>query len=358
MSGGKHVHQRLIAIYAMTVSPTAGIRPYYVLSEMRNRLGDPTPIFLSSKPWPRLVHFDDVDVVHEALRTFQSTGEFRATYRAYTTDGGYVWVKDRLRFALPGPDDSAVRTGLGYAVASIREQDVDHDPNEMFSAALTHELGQLLSTIGFTAETLPALLADSSADTALAEAIGDKADRIRDSARRARRVIRGLHDVFRHDGAFVDPVNLRTVIESAVSQFPKGQIPILMSLPPQLTVQGNAVLLELALTNVLKNAREAILRQSWGELEDASHRIEIDGEQLADHVEIRIRDTGGGIDGQADRVFSPNVTSKSDKLNHGVGLWLVRRIAEYHDGKVMLRNASRGLEVSLILPALSPHEAA
>jgi signal transduction histidine kinase len=234
--------------------------------------------------------------------------------------------------------------------------DRERDENALFCAALTHELGQLLSTIGFTAETLPTLLADSTADAAMAEAIIERTDRIRDSAQRAKRVIRGLHDVFSRDAAFMDPVDLGTVVETAVAHVPNSHIPILLSVRPELTVRGNAVLLELALTNILKNAREAILRHSWGELEDASHRIEIEGERLADSAILRVRDTGGGIAGEAERAFSPHVTSKADKLNHGVGLWLIRRIAEYHDGKVTLRNASRGLEVSLDLPALSGDE--
>jgi signal transduction histidine kinase len=62
--------------------------------------------------------------------------------------------------------------------------------------------------------------------------------------------------------------------------------------------------------------------------------------------------------GAVEGAFNRGVTSKPDKVSHGVGLWLVRRIAEHHDGKVMLRNASRGLEVSLLLPQLSAQDAA
>jgi signal transduction histidine kinase len=188
--------------------------------------------------------------------------------------------------------------------------------------------------------------------------VTEKTDRIRTSAQRAKRVIRGLHEVFRHGGSFVDAVDLHRVVETAVRHLPPIHVPILVAVPNRLMVQGNAVLLELAVTNVLKNAREAILRHSWGELEDASHRIEIDAIQSSDYVELRIRDTGGGMVGAVERAFNRGVTSKPDKTSHGVGLWLVRRIAEHHDGKVMLRNASRGLEVSLLLPQLSAQDAA
>ena len=354
MAGGKYARQKLITVYSVAVSPKAGMRPTSVDSDMRGRLGNPVPILLSGEPWPSRVHFDDVDTVRGALAVLQETGEFRATYRAYTEDGGYVWLRDRLSFADPARHESPARIGIGYVTASGSELAVDHeaDTNEIFTAALTHELGQILSTIGFTAETLPSLAADANDETALTDALSDKADRIRDSARRAKRVIRGLHDIFRNEGVFVDPVDVRRVVESALSHFSPGHVPVHLSVPDRLVVQGNAVLLELAVTNLLKNASEAILRQSWGALEDSSHRIDIDACHTMDWIELKIRDTGGGMTGNTESAFSRHVTSKRDKALHGIGLWLVRRVAEHHDGKVTLRNTGRGLEVSLTLPRL------
>ena len=360
MRGDDRDLQGLIAIYAMTVSETDGMRPEFIPSDLRERLGQPTPVLLSPESWPRLVHLDDVDTVKSAIDTMWSTGEFRATYRASTTDGRYVWLDDRLNFAVPGGGDPHSCRGVGYATTPTTgmQQDVEEDPAEMFCAALTHELGQLLTTIGFTAETLPSIVTDWDGPPSVSEALTEKTDRIRTSAQRAKRVIRGLHDVFRRDGAFVDAVDLRRVVDTAVHHLPPIHVPILVGMPSRLMVQGNAVLLELAVTNVLKNAREAILRYSWGELDDASHRIEIEAIQSSDYVELRIRDTGGGMVGAVERAFNRGVTSKPDKATHGVGLWLVRRIAEHHDGKIVLRNASRGLEVSLLLPQLSARDAA
>jgi len=229
----------------------------------------------------------------------------------------------------------------------------ERDENALFCAALTHELGQLLSTIGFTAETLANVMAEPASDEATAEAVLDKADRIRDSARRAQGVLRGLHDIFRRDRPVAEPTDLERVVDSAVAHFAAGHIPILTSIPDDLHMRGNAVLLELALTNLLKNSREAILRGTWGALDDASHRIEIEADKMPGHVRLVVRDTGGGVAKPNDDLLEPYVTTKTDKRGHGVGLWLVRRIVVHHGGTVSLRNAARGLEVTVTLPTIA-----
>ncbi len=350
----------LIAVYAMTVSETGEIRTELIPSDLRERLGGPTPVLLSSDSWPLFVHADDLETVRAAIATMWSTGEFHATYRAGTADGHYVWLDDRLRFEFGGTGDPGARTGIGYAATPTAPlcANPEDDSAEMFCAALTHELGQLLTTIGFSAETLPSIVGDWDGPAGLSEALMEKTDRIRSSAQRAKRVIRGLHDVIRNQGGLADTVDLRQVVDTAVHYLPPLHVPVLVSMPGKLAVQGNAVLLELAVTNILKNAREAILRHSWGELDDASHRIEIEAVQSSDYVELRITDTGGGLAGSVDRAFSRGVTTKPDKAAHGVGLWLVRRIAEHHDGKVVLRNTGRGLEVSLLLPQIRARDAA
>lgn len=226
----------------------------------------------------------------------------------------------------------------------------ERDENALFCAALTHELGQLLSTIGFTAETLATVMAEPSPDGSKAEIVLDKADRIRESARRAQGVIRGLHDIFRSDGSMGESVDLHRVVESTAAHFASAHIPVLTSVPQGLRVRGNAVLLELALTNLLKNSREAILRGTWGALDDASHRIEIEADPIGGHAALAVRDTGGGAEEINDGLLEPYVTSKTDKRGHGVGLWLVRRIIVHHGGTVSLRNAARGLEVTVTLP--------
>ena len=102
-----------------------------------------------------------------------------------------------------------------------------------------------------------------------------------------------------------------------------------------------------ALTNVLKNAREAIAARGQGpEVEPG--RIIIDLAVIGDRVEIDIEDNGVGLPTQnRDRLTEPYVTTR-DK-GTGLGLAIVKRILEDHGGGLALTDAAsgRGALVSL-----------
>jgi signal transduction histidine kinase len=67
-------------------------------------------------------------------------------------------------------------------------------------------------------------------------------------------------------------------------------------------------------------------------------------------VELAVIDNGGGIEGDImEKVLEPFETTKKDGL--GMGLPIVRAIAEQHDGLLRLENdPGRGLTVSLRVP--------
>ena len=70
-----------------------------------------------------------------------------------------------------------------------------------------------------------------------------------------------------------------------------------------------------------------------------------------DAVELAVIDNGGGIaEHMLEKVLEPFETTKKDGL--GMGLPIVRAIAEQHEGTIQLQNdPGRGLTVSLQVPA-------
>jgi len=116
------------------------------------------------------------------------------------------------------------------------------------------------------------------------------------------------------------------------------------ALPP---VLGNAVLLEWALENLLKNALDA--------LAGSGGRIDVSAERVSPwKVAIRVRDDGPGVS-QAIRstIFEPGVTTK--KGGWGVGLSLARRIVEdVHNGRLTLAPTERGAQFVATLPVADP----
>ncbi|HEX2078730.1 MAG TPA: HAMP domain-containing sensor histidine kinase, partial [Longimicrobium sp.] len=109
-------------------------------------------------------------------------------------------------------------------------------------------------------------------------------------------------------------------------------------------VLGNAILLEWALENLIKNALDA--------LAGAGGSICIEAEAHGERrVELRVIDDGPGV-APAVRatLFDPGVTTK--KGGWGVGLSLARRIVEdVHGGRLRLEPSERGARFVMILPA-------
>ncbi|HEX2093933.1 MAG TPA: ATP-binding protein [Longimicrobiaceae bacterium] len=118
------------------------------------------------------------------------------------------------------------------------------------------------------------------------------------------------------------------------------QVEVAPDTPP---ILGNAVLLEWALENLVKNALDA--------LAGTGGTILVMGEEFsARRVAIRVSDDGPGVaPAVRKQIFEPGVTTK--KGGWGVGLSLARRIVQdVHGGKLMLEPTERGATFLMLLP--------
>ena len=97
--------------------------------------------------------------------------------------------------------------------------------------------------------------------------------------------------------------------------------------------------------NVIKNALDA--RREGADLELSISTAQI-SQPTMDYMEIRIRDTGGGVNEDImATVFEPYVTTK--QRGTGLGLAIVKKIVEEHGGLVMLRNNVNGPGASVVI---------
>jgi len=89
-------------------------------------------------------------------------------------------------------------------------------------------------------------------------------------------------------------------------------------------------------------------------------RAEIQVEEGADEITLRVRDHGPGIpDGELETVFEPFYRLEGSRSREtggtGLGLGIARNIARAHGGEVRLRNHEKGgLEAILTLPRNLP----
>ena len=116
---------------------------------------------------------------------------------------------------------------------------------------------------------------------------------------------------------------------------------LVVDAPAAVPVQGDRLLLSRALHNLLLNAREAA---------GADSPVELRAGRTAREGWIEVLDRGPGLSGaDAARVFEPYFSTKN--RGSGLGLSVVKDIAERHGGRVTLANREGGgAEARLTLP--------
>ena len=95
-----------------------------------------------------------------------------------------------------------------------------------------------------------------------------------------------------------------------------------------------------AITNVLKNAAEAIEAQTRNSEPDYRGKISILIEELANEVKIGIEDNGIGLPADRETIVEPYVTTR--EKGTGLGLAIVNKIVEEHGGEMTFGSRSEG----------------
>ncbi len=129
-------------------------------------------------------------------------------------------------------------------------------------------------------------------------------------------------------------------------------IAVNVNVPPvAIDMLGDERMLAQALTNIVKNAAEAVERQ----LEDGNVKtgaVTIDIYEDGEEVQVTVRDNGPGFPVQdRERLLEPYVTTRKNGV--GLGLAIVTRIVEDHGGRIWLGDndlAAQGARVDIRMP--------
>lgn len=116
-------------------------------------------------------------------------------------------------------------------------------------------------------------------------------------------------------------------------------------------VRGDSAQLRQVLHNLLQNAQDALF-------DTAEPVIEVKTEIVHGGVQLSVRDNGCGFSEEIRaRVFEPYVTTKLKGT--GLGLPIVKKIVEEHDGLIHIENIKpHGAQISIILPTVEKNKAA
>lgn len=219
---------------------------------------------------------------------------------------------------------------------------------EALASRLSHELRTPLSVVRTSLENLDVDTLDEQSLMLVQRAEG--------GAQRLGKIIKALVDSTRLEQSVKlearEPVDLATWLTASADVY--GQIHPSMTILvrpeelPSLTVLISPVLLQQAMDKLIDNA------VSFSTGNTLVLQLAPDNTQAVPHAMLTVANQGPGIqDSAVDQLFDPLVSHRedtSDELHLGLGLYMVRLIAEGSGGEVFARNQDEWVVFGLSLP--------
>ena len=232
---------------------------------------------------------------------------------------------------------------LGRLTAGIA-----HEVKNPLNAMMIHL--ELLRTKIQSAARQPALavgLADAPAGAKAGVDTIEHVQIIENEIRRLDEVVQGFLKFTRPEDLHLQPVRVRALFDELLPllepETRKNNVRVAVDVPPNLpSVNGDAAMLRQAFLNLAINACQAMPQGGT---------LRLSAQPAArDRVEIRVEDTGVGIPPQnLSRIFDLYFTTK--ERGTGIGLSMVFRIVQMHDGEVEVQSTpGRGTTFRVLLP--------
>ncbi len=231
------------------------------------------------------------------------------------------------------------------------------------AGGVAHDLNNMLTPIiGYSEMLLEQFFRD---DKRLASVQG-----IHSAGLRSRDLVHQLLAFSRKKSGAVTIIDLNAVIrdfQQLLRRTIRENIDIHYSLSSgTLNFRGDVGLIEQILMNLSVNAQDSMPEGGTIDIATSTAEVEandypgFDGVREGTYAELRIADTGSGIDAQTiAHVFEPFFTTKAEGLGTGLGLAIVYGIVRQHDGIVTVSSEKgRGALFTILIPLeSSPLEA-
>jgi len=213
------------------------------------------------------------------------------------------------------------------------------------TTTLAHEINQPLAAIVNYLNVAKRMLKSDSDQDPMAPLVEAS-----EQADRASAIVRRLREFVQSRQPKREFITISNLVESSIRAIrnlaQQYQTRITTELDEQLPfVEGDRVLLEQVLVNLLKNALEAAGNSDRSAVVTVRASINLERQ-----IEILVLDNGPGLSPKIkSRLFEPFATSKASGM--GVGLSISRSIVEYHQGRILYRsNPAGGCIFGLALP--------
>lgn len=226
---------------------------------------------------------------------------------------------------------TAQRKAAQLLAQKVAELDRQRSLHTM-AAALSHELGQPMTSIKLLAEASQASPDSSSTKEVLSL--------IHDSVNTAISILERMRNLGKADSVKMQKVDLILIHHQVISLmrdwFQAERVSLqLTANEDSAKVQGDPILLSQILINLYRNAAQA----SQGQVE---HKVSVDINVSPTHVTLAVRDNGPGFSPAALTQAGQHAvyTTKADGM--GIGLTIVRDILMQHHGQLNLSNHPEG----------------
>jgi PAS domain S-box-containing protein len=312
--------------------------------------------------WADGIHPEDFqDCVDTYLAAFNERRPFTIEYRLRRHDGEYRWILDNgvPRF---GPDGvfagyigSCVDITDRMNAAAERESLVVRlqqavSAREQFISIASHELRTPLTTLGLQMERIQRL--SQREETIPLEKLRDIGRVASAQTTHLARLIDDMLDVTRLGRSALrierHPIDLADLVREVANRFAEplalARCPFEMEVPASLCGEWDPFRMEQVVTNLLSNAVK------YG----AGRRVMLRLLARDGVVQLMVRDEGRGIAAEdQERIFGcfERAVPAREVSGLGLGLFIVRQIAEAHGGRVRLTSASgQGATFTVELP--------
>jgi two-component system sensor histidine kinase DctS len=216
------------------------------------------------------------------------------------------------------------------------------------ASSIAHELNQPLAAISSYCTGAANLLRNQAAPSEVIPAL----DKAVDQAQRAGQVIRRIYSLARHSEHRVEQVDIAERIDAVLglvdTDLRQKAVRISLAVADRALIEGDPVLIEQVLLNLLRNAVES-MREAAAD----SRTITISLSCVDGYAQLKIADRGSGIDPSiAEKLFDPLFTTKPDGM--GMGLAICRSVIENHRGRLVFeKNPEGGTVFCIMLPLAS-----
>lgn len=318
--------------------------------------------------WRDRIHPDDRARVLSHLTAFLEEGgeHWQHEYLFRRADGTYASVLDR-GFVIHDEQRRPIRMIGAIADLSERveaQRRLDQLQNELvhisrvsamgtMASTLAHEINQPLTAIAnYCAAARRMVSSNQAGEQAMVAEILEEA---RQEVNRVGEMIRRMRRMVAQGQVQIQPVLLRSLVKDTLRlTLPNPQlsgIAVRLVVPPELRVEADPIQIQQVLSNLVRNAVEAMA-------EAPTRTLSIEGWATGDCVEVRVGDTGSGLPAELQEgLFTAFRSTKPEGL--GVGLTICRTIVEAHGGRMSLVETSdQGTVIGFSLRGVAPEDAA